>query len=748
MTERVITSVSPEISKPKRSVGKNSIGKTTTASLSFTQGEEKHVPNYLRTSSSSCHDFCKYGVKHDLEVKKRRPVRQRLNKETTIDEKDKVSVVIQLERRKKDNAKLVPPQDINYGTKKPAANELNDLPPEKIIQVSDLPPEKIIELSDYRSNIAEESAQVSSDMKFDFPSTGVMTDSFIEHSPPSILTSNEFDEHKSTDPSEELSEKLISIKFDQKAMENNNDFSDLGPEEGSSAKPVVKLIVSSSIQHSSASSLHKTDNPTERNLEEAVVVELNSTFPIEENAVSTEHITSCGSEALPVEVLSMKPRNHNNVKSARKKLALDAEGSTEDSSMKRKAKLSTASAIGSPVYQEEGLAKEIKKVAGLSVDSKAKRDTRVIGVAERPEVTRQVKANAKSYGKEKTAPTIKKSLSSTKPEIQEKTNNNAATVAPTAVKKKALSAGKSANASTELASPMTPSLKISSRLITSGGLAQKTREKIIKVSDRVVEKALGQSLLRSLSVKSSSGRVSMAKLRAYRNVSSVSQGKIQTRAVKLGVKKESSNSSEPKSDKIVLRPTRKQKPPLLGGKDGVFGSKCEADISILRKGVTRRISSVSPKVKIDRQPRRTASVRSEDSFSTPHKLKFSRGRVVSVQQDNNAPRILQFRRAKMASDNHSAKGDKKGYQSRTDRIGVDSNFPISKAPTVILRHQDVQEKKDTQGLLNQVIEETASKLVETRKSKVKALVGAFETVISLQESKVAPLPVSEGTSDA
>ncbi|PHT28190.1 hypothetical protein CQW23_32212 [Capsicum baccatum] len=48
-----------------------------------------------------------------------------------------------------------------------------------------------------------------------------------------------------------------------------------------------------------------------------------------------------------------------------------------------------------------------------------------------------------------------------------------------------------------------------------------------------------------------------------------------------------------------------------------------------------------------------------------------------------------------------------------------------------LRHQDVQEKKDVQGLLNNVIEETASELVETGKSKVKPLVGAFETVISL-----------------
>ncbi|KAK7295427.1 hypothetical protein RJT34_18335 [Clitoria ternatea] len=54
---------------------------------------------------------------------------------------------------------------------------------------------------------------------------------------------------------------------------------------------------------------------------------------------------------------------------------------------------------------------------------------------------------------------------------------------------------------------------------------------------------------------------------------------------------------------------------------------------------------------------------------------------------------------------------------------------------VVLRHQDVQVKKDGRILYNNVIEETAGKLVETQKSKVKALVDAFETVISLQEKR-------------
>ncbi|KAI3873720.1 hypothetical protein MKX03_029450 [Papaver bracteatum] len=48
--------------------------------------------------------------------------------------------------------------------------------------------------------------------------------------------------------------------------------------------------------------------------------------------------------------------------------------------------------------------------------------------------------------------------------------------------------------------------------------------------------------------------------------------------------------------------------------------------------------------------------------------------------------------------------------------------------------QDAKGKKETQAY-NDVIEETASKLVEKKKNKVLALAGAFETVISLQETE-------------
>ena len=115
------------------------------------------------------------------------------------------------------------------------------------------------------------------------------------------------------------------------------------------------------------------------------------------------------------------------------------------------------------------------------------------------------------------------------------------------------------------------------------------------------------------------------------------------------------------------------------------------------------------KVEKKSNPRNIKEV--EDKDTEMIKLKFRRGKVVDNQIERNTPRRLKFRSAKTLSEKANVK------------------------EKVVLRHQDIKDKKDAQRLLNNVIEETASKLVEARKSKVKALVGAFETVISLHEKK-------------
>ncbi|KAM7516730.1 hypothetical protein LguiA_006313 [Lonicera macranthoides] len=133
--------------------------------------------------------------------------------------------------------------------------------------------------------------------------------------------------------------------------------------------------------------------------------------------------------------------------------------------------------------------------------------------------------------------------------------------------------------------------------------------------------------------------------------------------------------------------------------------------------------------------RKGGVVLSEDNECAEGKLKFRRGKIVDLQCENNGPRRLRFRRGRIVGDNEDRKGDarKRRFKKREVDNGANGSSPNSEK--VILRHQDAQVKKDSQGLFNNVIEETANKLVESRKSKVKALVGAFETVISLQEIK-------------
>jgi hypothetical protein len=123
----------------------------------------------------------------------------------------------------------------------------------------------------------------------------------------------------------------------------------------------------------------------------------------------------------------------------------------------------------------------------------------------------------------------------------------------------------------------------------------------------------------------------------------------------------------------------------------------------------------------------------DDASLTPYKLKFKRGKIVELPPDSIGPRRLKFRRkpANEAS-NRESQPARRIYRRNSTSNAVPTDV---ESPGVKLRHQDAQEKKDAQGLFNNVIEETASKLVESRKSKVKALVGAFETVISLQDGK-------------
>ncbi|XP_058080524.1 uncharacterized protein LOC131228700 [Magnolia sinica] len=161
----------------------------------------------------------------------------------------------------------------------------------------------------------------------------------------------------------------------------------------------------------------------------------------------------------------------------------------------------------------------------------------------------------------------------------------------------------------------------------------------------------------------------------------------------------------------------------------------KAGDSFPRRNRTKSLGEIS-KCGGNMMLRRVATVGAEDKC-VQEKLRFRRGKVVSVESETNTPRRLRFRQGRALAENTKVEAGRRSFRRKRMLGGSESNSANPESLKVVLRHQDMQGKKEEQGLLNDVIEETANKLVETRKSKVKALVGAFETVISLQESKPA-----------
>ncbi|XP_022144540.1 flocculation protein FLO11-like isoform X2 [Momordica charantia] len=136
-------------------------------------------------------------------------------------------------------------------------------------------------------------------------------------------------------------------------------------------------------------------------------------------------------------------------------------------------------------------------------------------------------------------------------------------------------------------------------------------------------------------------------------------------------------------------------------------------------------------IKIGRSPR-MLQTKGKDSSSLS--VSFKKGKAVDLHSENPSPTRLKFIRGRSFGDNEKSKDGQRTSFKKVVNKGI-SKDSIPSSEKVVLRHQNVQGKKDTQVLFNKVIAETAGKLVRNQKGKVKALVGAFEKVISLQDKK-------------
>ncbi|KAF9626515.1 hypothetical protein IFM89_034449 [Coptis chinensis] len=201
----------------------------------------------------------------------------------------------------------------------------------------------------------------------------------------------------------------------------------------------------------------------------------------------------------------------------------------------------------------------------------------------------------------------------------------------------------------------------------------------------------------------------------------------------------SSSSSSPPSPSLKLHVGEEYAESDCGGTETEEYVETETDSEYSE--TENRNQTDTSKEDYQRRPRKAAMVHPEDD-DPAHKLTFRRGKVVDLKSENSAPRRLRFRKGRVLGENENGKGDNKRKNFKKREVDNGGSTGDAESEKVVLRHQDVNGKKDAQGLFNNVIEETASKLAETRKSKVKALVGAFETVISLQERK--PSATSSG----
>ncbi|KAD2805977.1 hypothetical protein R6Q59_029036 [Mikania micrantha] len=111
--------------------------------------------------------------------------------------------------------------------------------------------------------------------------------------------------------------------------------------------------------------------------------------------------------------------------------------------------------------------------------------------------------------------------------------------------------------------------------------------------------------------------------------------------------------------------------------------------------------------------------------------RFRRGTILSPESDKNSLIELQFKKGKELE-----KETENGENVSLRRLSSDAQVCIPETVTISvdLKHQEMEEKKAAVSN-NNVIKEAAGKLIQTRKSKVKALVGAFETIVSNESPK-------------
>ncbi|CAI0454185.1 unnamed protein product [Linum tenue] len=628
--------------------------RSSTGKLTSSKDEEKIVPNYLRASTGSCHDFCKYGKKHAAEEKERRPFPRRAIKKPTDSNQHSPEIQIQVfsKPRSKKNTEgllLSKSADSNNDVLKAAISTARKASvPERLRQSADSklsrfhesktsPAERLTGSLDGKlSGFIETSSQMGRTSSRERKTTAQPTDLRTLTDPETNLASKTLKKGmpssslaKLKNPSNQASPRAKGLALSEKL--------------GSSFKP--KLSSSPNNNAAGLSAQRKSDIGTGQKSSALPKVALRK-LQVSPKPLVSPRLSGAGLSARRQSDMGSGQKSSLLPKIALRKLQV----SPKPMSSPRLAV--SARALASPRVSLSPRS-SLAGVAGLN--AKRNRAAKVLSAMKNDQPKKEDK--------------IRKAASNLQPKIQDKSKKQVTSKQRTIKKVKEEGDDK---------------------------VEEKTLYVIkMETEDKHMESDLNERL---------DGDTSPLPVSSPRQLSLPGCSSASSRT---------NNEEEEEGSEYSLT-------------DGEDESSYEYDDETESMGIEEQ----------NKWNRRKAMVScSGDIDPQPVKLRFRRGKVIEIKSENDGPRRLKFRRSRVLSEGKNPKADGRvRYQSRGEGDVVDAKKSEEK---VVLRHQEVDGKKDAGqgGLFNNVIEETASKLAETRKSKVKALVGAFETVISLQDVK-------------
>ncbi|ONK75772.1 uncharacterized protein A4U43_C03F20390 [Asparagus officinalis] len=691
--KKVIHSVTSNIGKTEEELRRNSNGKANTkTSPSLLSSNEKIISRYLKVSTNSCHDYCKYGKKHVFESKKRMPNLHMSSASSAIQNEEQTEVSTFQGRRKKQETKVNSTQSKVKSFEAPETEKIST--PLLSCEGEGSSKEPII-VNTMTSSPIHQIEELS------------VTSETLSHQS-SLPTEKRIISHDASTPllwSEKSSERSESMELDSPSSTHTPKDQLKGSSEELGFETVTSLPVIASVGLEKTASL-----PTEKSVKAKIIP------PTKKSTASSSRVVESSAKSLSMKLKTPKPKE-NQIENLKM-----VEG------MKRgvdQTKMSPQLKTEQPTVVKKMITSAREKITSASVklkvaEHKSPFSAKKVTMSESPIFTKQ-----------KESLVIKKIDGPAQPSISLKSTTPVVKSTATLISSRSASAQR--NSTNKIVKSLDPGLK-SSKASTSSKPSEirgrgrslkplspaKNRAKVGKPEDtneKAKEKTLHVIEPKPMKASSKPKAKELNKNRAHSSSSTSSSPSSSSSSSSLSV------SSHDKEESKKFECTLRKATELALAKDKTKRSKT---VSSPKYNEKRRLTRIA-----------TATVLSETKAPSTYMMKFRRGKVINPMPENDTPRMLKFRQPK--GTNEKNKDVVRTIQRRRVSSGSSAELiaPSLETPAVVLRHQDLQEK-ESQALFNDVIEETASKLVETRKSKVKALVGAFETVISLQESRVAP----------